>query len=118
MEAQTLANADLALEHDLEIIPVVNKMDLPAAQPETTAEEMEHVLGIPAEDCLFVSAKSGLGVAELLETIVKRVPAPKGDPAAPLAALIFDFELRRLSRRGRLRPRVRGHASAPASGSA
>ena len=90
VQAQTVANAYMAVDRGLEIIPVVNKVDLPAAQPETTAEEIEHVLGIAAEDCLFVSAKSGLGVPELLETIVKRLPPPKGDPNAPPKALIFD----------------------------
>ncbi len=90
VEAQTVANAYLAVDRGLEIVPVVNKVDLPAAQPETTAEEIEHVLGIAAEDCLFVSAKTGGGVAELMEELVAKLPPPAGDPDAPAKALIFD----------------------------
>ena len=90
VEAQTLANCLLAMEADLELIPVINKIDLPAAEPERRAEEIENLLGLPAEDCLMISAKTGVGVDALLEAIVARVPAPVGDPDAPLQALVFD----------------------------
>jgi GTP-binding protein LepA len=90
IEAQTLANVYLALEHDLTIIPVVNKIDLPGAEPAHVASEIEAVLGLPAEDVLLASAKAGLGVAEILEAIVERVPPPHGQHDQPLRALIFD----------------------------
>jgi GTP-binding protein LepA len=90
VEAQTLANVYLALEHDLEIIPIINKIDLPSAQPEVVREEIERVIGLPAEDCILASAKEGIGVDDILEAIVRRVPPPRGDPHAPLRALIFD----------------------------
>ncbi|HEX5424960.1 MAG TPA: translation elongation factor 4 [Candidatus Acidoferrales bacterium] len=90
VEAQTVANAFLASRHDLEVIPVINKIDLPAAQPERSKEQIENVLAIPAEDALLISAKSGLGVGDVLEAIVKRVPPPKGSFESPLRALIFD----------------------------
>ncbi|MCA1832531.1 MAG: translation elongation factor 4 [Actinomycetota bacterium] len=90
IEAQTLANLHLALEADLEIIPVVNKIDLPAAQPEKVAEEIQQVLGSKPEEIFFVSGKTGEGVEELLDAVVRRVPPPSGDPAAPTRALIFD----------------------------
>ena len=90
IEAQTLAHAYLALEHDLEIVVVLNKIDLPAADPERCAAEIEAVLGIPASETLRVSAKTGEGVPELLDAICARIPPPKGDPDAPLQALIFD----------------------------
>ena len=90
VEAQTVANAYLAIEADLEIIPVINKVDLPAARPEQVAMEIEQTLGLAAEDCLLVSAKSGRGVPELLEAICRRLPGPKGDPAARTQGLIFD----------------------------
>jgi GTP-binding protein LepA len=90
VEAQTLANVYLAIEHDLEIIPIINKIDLPSAQPEVVREEIERVVGLPAEDCILASAKEGIGVDEILEAIVRRVPPPRGDPDAPLRALIFD----------------------------
>jgi GTP-binding protein LepA len=90
IEAQTLANLYLALEADLTIIPVINKIDLPAAQPDRVAREIEQVVGIPAEEMLRVSAKTGEGVPALLEAIVRRVPAPTGDPDGPTRALIFD----------------------------
>jgi GTP-binding protein LepA len=90
VEAQTVANAFLASRHNLEIIPVINKIDLPAAQPERSREQIENVLAIPAEDALLISAKSGLGVEDVLEAIVRRVPPPKGSAGAPLRALIFD----------------------------
>jgi GTP-binding protein LepA len=90
IEAQTLANCYQALEHDLEIIGVLNKIDLPAAEPDRVAEEIEAVLGLPAEEILHVSGKTGDGVPELLDAIVEKIPAPDGDPDAPLRALIFD----------------------------
>ncbi len=90
VEAQTLANAYLALEGDLEIIPVINKIDLPSADPERVAEQIEQVVGLPAEEALLVSAKTGAGVREMLDALVQRVPAPEGDPEAPLQALLFD----------------------------
>ena len=90
VEAQTLANLYLALDADLTIIPVVNKIDLPSARPDEIAAEIEHVLGTPADEVLRVSAKLGAGIGELLEAIVAHTPQPKGDPDAPLRALIFD----------------------------
>ena len=90
VQAQTLANVYLALDDDLEIIPVINKIDLPSAQPELVAEEIEDVIGLDASDAAFVSAKSGQGVPEVLEKIVHEIPAPTGDLDAPLKALIFD----------------------------
>jgi len=90
IQAQTLANAYLALEADLEIIPVVNKIDLPSAEPERVAQEIEDVLGLDADQVIFLSAKTGEGVPELLEALAKRVPPPRGDPDAPLRALVFD----------------------------
>ena len=92
IEAQTLANCYLALEHDLEIVACLNKIDLPAADPDRYAMEIENVLGIPAEDILKISAKTGEGVPELLDAIAARIPAPVGDPNAPLQALIFDSQ--------------------------
>ncbi|MCB0918204.1 MAG: translation elongation factor 4 [Actinobacteria bacterium] len=90
IEAQTLANLYLALDNDLEIIPVLNKIDLPAAQPERFAEELSHIIGCDESDVLRVSAKTGEGVAELLDRVVEVIPAPSGDPQAPARALIFD----------------------------
>ncbi|MBS1251916.1 MAG: Elongation factor 4 [Anaerolineales bacterium] len=90
IEAQTLANLYLALEHDLEIIPVVNKIDLAAARPDEVTQEIEDLLGVPAEDVLRVSAKEGVNTAEVLEAVAQRVPPPAGDLEAPLRALIFD----------------------------
>ena len=90
IEAQTLANCYLAIENDMEIVPVLNKIDLPAADPDLYASEIENVLGLPADAVLHISAKTGDGVAELLDAIVERIPPPKGDPDAPLQALIFD----------------------------
>ena len=90
IEAQTLANCYLAIENDLEIVPVLNKIDLPAADPGLYASEIENVLGLPADAVLHISAKTGEGVAELLDAIVERIPAPEGDADAPLQALIFD----------------------------
>ncbi len=90
IEAQTLANLYLALEEDLEIIPIINKIDLPAAQPEVVAEEIENVIGIPAEEAIPISAKIGSNIDAVLEAIVRRVPPPAGDPNAPFRALVFD----------------------------
>ncbi|HSH10188.1 MAG TPA: translation elongation factor 4 [Ilumatobacter sp.] len=92
IEAQTLANCYLALEHDLEIVACLNKIDLPAADPDRYAMEIENVLGIPAEEILKISAKTGEGIPELLDAIIEKIPAPKGDPDAPLQALIFDSQ--------------------------
>ncbi|MEN9745749.1 MAG: GTP-binding protein LepA [Actinomycetota bacterium] len=92
IEAQTLANCYLALESNLEIVAVLNKIDLPAADPDRYAMEIEKVLGIPAEDILRISAKTGAGVPELLDAVIERIPAPKGDINAPLQALIFDSQ--------------------------
>jgi GTP-binding protein LepA len=90
VEAQTLANTYLALSHNLELIPVINKIDLPVAEPERIKEQIEQLIGLDAKGALLVSAKSGLGVHEVLEAIVHLVPPPQGDPEAPLRALIFD----------------------------
>jgi GTP-binding protein LepA len=90
IEAQTLANVYMALEHDLEIVPVINKIDLPSANPEHVKKEIEDVIGIDAEDALLTSAKEGIGIEEVLEAIVNRIPPPKGDENKPLKALIFD----------------------------
>jgi GTP-binding protein LepA len=90
IEAQTLANVHLALREGLTIIPVLNKIDLPSAQPDVVIEELENVLAIPREEVLLASAKEGTGVPDILEAIVRRIPPPRGDPAAPLRALVFD----------------------------
>ena len=90
IEAQTLANVYLALDHDLDVMPVINKIDLPSAEPERVINEIEDVIGIEAQDAPQISAKTGLNVEEVLEQIVEKVPAPTGDPQAPLQALIFD----------------------------
>ncbi len=92
IEAQTLANCYLALEHDLEIVAALNKIDLPAAEPDRYAGEIERVLGIAADDILRISAKTGAGVADLLDAVIERIPPPVGDPDAPLQALIFDSQ--------------------------
>ena len=92
IEAQTLANCYLALEHDLEIVAALNKIDLPAADPDRYAQEIENVLGIKSSDILRISAKTGVGVPDLLDAICERIPAPAGDPEAPLQALIFDSQ--------------------------
>src|ERR671915_68718 len=90
IQAQTLANCYLALENDLEIVVALNKVDLPAADPDRVAEEIERVLGIAAEDCLRISAKTGEGVPELLDAVIEKIPPPTGDEQAPLQALVFD----------------------------
>lgn len=90
IEAQTLANVYLALDHDLDVFPVINKIDLPSARPEWVMNEIEDVIGIEAQDAPRISAKTGLNAEDVLEAIIRKIPAPKGDPAAPLQALIFD----------------------------
>ena len=90
IEAQTLANVYLAIDHDLEIVPVINKIDLPSARPDEVVEEIEDVIGIEAQDAPRISAKNGINIEDVLEAIVHKIPAPKGDETAPLNALIFD----------------------------
>nr|WP_300776944.1 translation elongation factor 4 [uncultured Acetatifactor sp.] len=90
IEAQTLANVYLALDHDLDVIPVINKIDLPSAEPQRVMDEIEDVIGLEAQDAPLISAKNGIGIEDVLEQIVQKIPAPKGDAAAPLQALIFD----------------------------
>jgi GTP-binding protein LepA len=90
VEAQTLANTYLALHHNLEIIPVINKIDLPSAEPERIQEQIEQVIGLDASEAIMASAKNGVGIHEILEAVVLKVPPPRGDPSAPLRALIFD----------------------------
>ena len=90
IEAQTLANVYLALDHDLDVFPVINKIDLPSADPQRVIDEIEDVIGIEAQDAPLISAKNGIGIEDVLEAIVHKIPAPKGDPNGPLKALIFD----------------------------
>ena len=90
IEAQTLANVYLALDHNLDVFPVINKIDLPSAEPKRVIDEIEDIIGIEAQDAPLISAKNGIGIEEVLEQIVKKIPAPKGNPDAPLQALIFD----------------------------
>jgi len=90
VEAQTLANTYLALHHNLEIIPVINKIDLPSAEPDRIREQIEHVIGLDASGAILASAKNGVGIHEVLEAVVHLVPQPKGSPDDPLRALIFD----------------------------
>lgn len=90
IEAQTLANTYLAIEHDLEVLPVINKIDLPSANPEGAIEEIENVIGLPAQDAPRISAKMGINIEEVLERVITDIPAPKGDPDAPLKCLVFD----------------------------
>src|SRR6187401_976605 len=90
VEAQTLANTYLALNLNHELIPVINKIDLPSAEVDRVAEQIETLIGLDATDAVLASAKQGIGIDDILEAIVKRIPAPKGDPNAPLSALIFD----------------------------
>ena len=90
IEAKTLANVYMALDHDLEVIPVINKIDLPSAEPERVINEIEDVIGLEAQDAPQISAKTGLNVEQVLEQVVSKIPAPQGNPDAPLKALIFD----------------------------
>ena len=90
IEAQTLANVYLALDHNLDVMPVINKIDLPSAEPERVKNEIEDVIGIEAEDAPLISAKNGINIEEVLEQVIEKIPAPEGDPEAPLKALIFD----------------------------
>ena len=90
VEAQTLANVYQALDNDLEIVPVLNKVDLPAAEPDKVKQQIEDVIGLDASDAILISAKTGLNVRAVLEAIVTRLPPPKGDAAAPLKALLVD----------------------------
>src|SRR5699024_3354485 len=90
IQAQTISNLYLALEHDLEIIPILNKMDLPGAMPEEVTDQIVDLIGGKAEDVIAASGKTGLGVDKILDAIVERIPAPKGDPSGPFQALIFD----------------------------
>ncbi|MEC5270648.1 translation elongation factor 4 [Caldifermentibacillus hisashii] len=90
IEAQTLANVYLAIDNDLEILPVINKIDLPSAEPERVRQEIENVIGLDASEAVLASAKAGIGIVEILEQVVEKIPAPIGDPDAPLQALIFD----------------------------
>ena len=90
IEAQTLANCYLAIDHDLEIMPVINKIDLPSAEPERVKNEIEDIIGIEAQDAPLISAKMGTNIEAVLEQIIEKIPAPEGDEAAPLKALIFD----------------------------
>ena len=90
IEAQTLANVYLALDNNLEIVPVINKIDLPSAEPERVKQEIEDVIGLDASDAVLASAKAGIGIKEILEQVVEKMPAPDGDPDKPLKALIFD----------------------------
>ena len=90
IQAQTLANVYLALEHNLDVFPVINKIDLPSAMPEQVREEIEDVIGLDASEAPLISAKQGLGIEDVLEAVIKNIPAPDGDPEAPLKALIFD----------------------------
>ena len=90
VEAQTLANCYLAIDHNLEVVPILNKIDLPSAEPQRVIDEIEDVIGIEAQDAPRISAKTGLNVDQVLEQIVQKIPAPQGDPKAALQALIFD----------------------------
>jgi GTP-binding protein LepA len=90
VEAQTLANVYQSIEHDHEIIPVINKIDLPSAEPEKVRHEIEEIIGIDASNAVLASAKSGIGIEEILDAIVERIPAPKGDADAPLKAMLVD----------------------------
>ena len=90
VEAQTLANVYQSIEHDHEIVPVINKIDLPAADVEKVKTEIEDIVGLPADDAVLTSAKSGIGIEEVLEAIVARIPPPKGDAEAPLKAMLVD----------------------------
>ena len=110
VEAQTLANSYLAIDADHEIIPVLNKIDLPAAEPDRVRQEVEDVVGLAAEDAIAVSAKTGKGITEVLEALVERLPAPKGDRDAPLKAMLVDSWYDSLSWGDCLSPRPRWSA--------
>jgi GTP-binding protein LepA len=90
VEAQTLANVYQSIEHDHEIVPVINKIDLPAAEPDKVRKEIEDIIGLPADDAILTSAKSGIGIEEVLDAVVARIPPPKGDSEAPLKAMLVD----------------------------
>jgi GTP-binding protein LepA len=90
VEAQTLANVYQSIEHDHEIVPVINKIDLPAAEPEKVKAEIEEVIGLDASEAVLASAKAGIGIEEILEAVVKKIPAPKGDRTKPLKAMLVD----------------------------
>ena len=111
VEAQTLANSYLAINHGLEIIPVINKIDLPSADIPRTKEMIESAVGLDATDAVLISAKTGQGVPDVLEAIVKRVPPPKGNPDEPAAGADLRLLVRSLSRRHRAHPRFPGHAA-------
>ena len=107
IEAQTVANAYLAIENDLEIVPVLNKIDLPQADPDSAAKEVSELIGDTPDHVLRISAKTGEGVADVLDAIVERIPAPSGDPAAPPPRARLRLLVRPVPRRGRVRPRGR-----------
>ena len=111
IEAQTLANCYQAMEHDLTIVAALNKIDLPAAEPDKRAEEIEHVLGIPASEVLRISAKTGAGVTELLDAAIERIPAPNGDADARAAGVDLRLVLRRVPRRDLVGARVQRQAA-------
>ena len=108
IEAQTLANVYLALDNDLEIVPVINKIDLPSAQPEVVMKEIEDIIGLDCRNAPMISAKSGLNVDQVLEAIVRDIPAPSGDVNAPLQALVFDSLYDSYRARHRLREHQTG----------
>jgi len=113
IEAQTLANLYQAVEAGLTLVPVVNKIDLDAAQPEMVAEEIADVTGIPRDQVIFASAKQGIGTQDILEAVIARVPPPHGNPAAPLPRTDLRFALRHVSRRHHLRARRRRRDHSP-----
>ena len=114
VQAQTVANAFLAMEHDLTIVPVLNKIDLPIARPDDVIAEMEQALGIDPDEVLRASGKTGMGVDEVLGAIIERVPPPAGEPRRPAAGPGLQQPLRHLQGRRRLRPRQGGRARARA----
>ena len=114
VEAQTLANAYLAVENNLEIIPVINKIDLPGAQPDEAKRQIEDIVGLDASDAILASAKEGIGVDEILEAIVQRLPPPKGDPERAAEGADLRLLVRPLPRRHHAGARDRRRASAPA----
>ena len=108
VEAQTLANAYLAVDNNLEIIPVINKIDLPGAQPEETRRQIEDIIGLPADGAILASAKEGIGTEEILEAIVARLPPPTGDPESAAQGADLRLLVRLLPRRRHRRPHARG----------